>query len=150
MKAAHSIVIIEDNAPDVFLIQESLKQAAVDYRLTTIGDGDEVLRFLDGLESDEAATLPDIILLDLNLPKRSGDEILSYLRKGRRCSRVPVIVMSSSDSADDRARSEVLGASAYFRKPVDLEQFMKIGELVQRLIRDPEAGRAGSTANTRE
>ena len=84
MKAgAHLIVVAEDNEPDVFLIRESLDQSAIDYQLQAIDDGDEVLRFVDRLEADESAPLPDVILLDLNLPKRSGNEILVYLRKGR-------------------------------------------------------------------
>lgn len=140
MKAeAHLIVVAEDNEPDVFLIRESLDQEALDYRLQAIDDGDEVLRFVDELEANEAAPLPSVILLDLNLPKRSGTEILAHLRKGRRFAAVPVIVMSSSDSAEDQARAHASGASAYFRKPADFEQFMEIGVLVRSLIL--EAGR---------
>jgi len=135
MKAgAHLIVVAEDNEPDVFLIRESLDQSAIDYQLQAIDDGDEVLRFVDRLEADESAPLPDVILLDLNLPKRSGNEILVYLRKGRRCATVPVIVMSSSDSAEDQALAHASGANAYFRKPAYLEQFMEIGGLVRSLI----------------
>jgi CheY-like chemotaxis protein len=132
--AAHLIVVAEDNEPDVFLIRESLDQAALHYQLQVIDDGDEVLRFVDRLEADESAPLPDVILLDLNLPKRSGNEILVYLRKGRRCTTVPVIVMSSSDSAEDQALALASGASAYFSKPAYLEQFMEIGGLVRGLI----------------
>jgi CheY-like chemotaxis protein len=137
--AAHLIVVAEDNEPDVFLIRESLDQAALDYQLQAIDDGDEMLRFVDRLEADESARLPDVILLDLNLPKRSGNEILVYLRRVRRCRDVPVVVMSSSDSAEDQAQAQASGASAYFRKPADLEQFMEIGGLVRSLIFDPGA-----------
>jgi CheY-like chemotaxis protein len=132
--AAHLIVVAEDNEPDVFLIEESIKQLALGCRVHMLKDGDEVMRFVDQLDTNETARLPDVILLDLNLPKRSGKELLMYLRKRPRCAGLPVIVMSSSDSENDRALAAEWGARAYFRKPVDLEQFLKIGELIRSVL----------------
>jgi len=128
------IVLAEDNRPDVFLIQEALAQEGLPYRMDTIEDGDEVLNFIARLEADGGAPRPDLLVLDLNMPKRSGTEILSRLRSSSRCGHIPVMVISSSDAPHDRELAKRLGASLYFPKPLTFAEFMKIGGHIRSLL----------------
>lgn len=128
------IVLAEDNAPDVFLIREALHREGLLCRVDVIEDGDEVLKFIDGLDADSATMSPDLFLIDLNLPTRSGAEILSRLRGSAQVSRIPVIVISSSDAPRDRDLAESLGADLYFRKPAELEAFMGIGGHIRAIL----------------
>ncbi len=125
------IVLAEDNGADVFLIREAIEQRKLVCDLHPIDDGEDMLHFIDRVDQDESLRCPDLFLLDLNLPKRSGDEILEHLKQSRRCSGVPVIVITSSESRHDRERAAELGAAAYFCKPADLDRFLQIGDLIQ-------------------
>lgn len=130
----YCIWLAEDNPADVYLIEEALRRHEFAYHLETADNGEDMIKMIGGLERDPAKNCPDIFLLDLNLPKRSGDEILAQIRKNQRCNDVPVIVITSSDSPQDRARTRELGASFYFRKPADLEAFMTIGDIVKHFL----------------
>jgi two-component system, chemotaxis family, response regulator Rcp1 len=137
----YRIWIAEDNAADVYLIEEALRRQEFTYRLATAGNGEEMLNMISALEQNAAETCPDLFLIDLNLPRRSGDEILAQIRQSSRCAHVPAIVITSSDSPRDRARAHDLGASFYFHKPADLEKFMAIGGIVRHFL---EPGRGGA------
>ena len=130
----YRIWIAEDNPADVYLIEEALRRHEFTYRLTTADNGEDMLNMIARLDRDPSESCPDLFLIDLNLPRRSGDEILARLRKSGRCAQVPAIVITSSDSPQDRARVRELGASFYFRKPADLERFMAIGEIVRKFL----------------
>ncbi len=130
----YQIWIAEDNPADVYLIEEALRRHEFSYRLTTADNGEDMLKMIAKLDRDPSETCPHIFLIDLNLPRRSGDEILAQLRQSTRCSQVPAIVITSSDSPQDRARARDLGASFYFRKPADLERFMAIGGIVRKFL----------------
>jgi DNA-binding response OmpR family regulator len=78
--------------------------------------------------------MPHLVLLDLNLPRRSGDQILQHLRHSDRCKDIPVVVVTSSDSPRDKAEMSRLGATRYFRKPSRLDEFMRLGPLVRELV----------------
>jgi chemotaxis family two-component system response regulator Rcp1 len=130
----YRILIAEDNPADVYLINEALKRQLFAYRLETADNGEEMLNRIAKIDQDPSQSCPDIFLLDLNLPRRSGDEILARIRKSSRCAHVPVIVITSSDSPQDRAKVRELGASFYFRKPADLERFMAIGGIVRQFL----------------
>jgi chemotaxis family two-component system response regulator Rcp1 len=134
--AEHSyrIWIAEDNPADVYLIEEALRRHEFTYRLTIADNGEDMLNMIARLDRDPSESCPDLFLIDLNLPRRSGDEILARLRTSGRCAQVPAIVITSSDSPQDRARARELGASFYFRKPADLERFMAIGEIVRKFL----------------
>jgi DNA-binding response OmpR family regulator len=97
-------------------------------------NGEDMLKMIAGIDEDPSANCPDLFLIDLNLPRRPGDEILARIRQTSRCSHVPTIVITSSDSPQDRARARDLGASFYFRKPADLERFMAIGGIVRDFL----------------
>ncbi len=133
-ESPYRIWIAEDNPADVYLIEEALRLHKFTYRLTTADNGEDMLNMIAGLDRDLSESCPDLFLIDLNLPRRSGDEILARLRHSSRCGKVPAIVITSSDSPQDRARARELGASFYFRKPADLERFMAIGEIVRKFL----------------
>jgi len=130
----YRIWIAEDNPADVYLIEEALRRCEFSYRLEVADNGEDMLKMIAGIDQDPTATCPDLFLIDLNLPKRPGDEILARIRQTSRCSHVPTIVITSSDSPQDRARARDLGASFYFRKPADLERFMAIGGIVRDFL----------------
>ncbi|MGP0073400.1 MAG: response regulator [Bryobacteraceae bacterium] len=139
-EALYRIWIAEDNRADVYLIEEALRRNQFPYRLTTADNGEEMLKMISEVDSDPSQTCPDIFLIDLNLPRRSGDEILAHIRQSSRCAAVPAIVITSSDSPRDRARARQLGASFYFRKPADLEKFMIIGGIVRKFLETRDGG----------
>ncbi len=130
----YRIWIAEDNPADVYLIEEALRRHDCEYRLTLADNGEEMLNMIAGLDRGSNGDCPDLFLIDLNLPRRSGDDILACIRHSKLCSHVPAIVITSSDSPQDRARARQLGASFYFRKPADLERFMSLGGIVREFL----------------
>ena len=130
----YRIWIAEDNPADVYLIDEALRRQEFAYRLAVADNGEDMLNMIMRLDQDPSDSCPDLFLIDLNLPRRSGDEILAHIRQNSRCAHVPAIVITSSDSPQDRARARELGASFYFRKPADLEKFMDIGGIVRKFL----------------
>ncbi|MBV9769521.1 MAG: response regulator [Bryobacterales bacterium] len=128
------ILVAEDNLADIYLIEEALRLHGFTYRLEIADNGEDMLKMIAKIEQDPSQSCPDLFMLDLNLPKRPGEEILAQIRRSNRCAQVPVIVITSSDSPLDRARTRELGASYYFRKPADLENFMTIGGIVRGIL----------------
>ena len=129
-----NILLIEDAEPDVFLVREALKTAGLNFELSVLDDGEKAIEFIDRLDANHADDCPQLVLLDLNLPKRSGDQILDYMRHSQRCKDIPVVVVTSSDSPRDRAAAARLGATRYFRKPSRLDEFMQLGPIVRELV----------------
>ncbi|MGI8745935.1 MAG: response regulator [Bryobacteraceae bacterium] len=121
------IFLAEDNPADVYLIRQALEEKHLDHRLHVSEDGEEAANYLSRIGLDRPC--PDIILLDLSLPKQDGQEVLQQFRAHLHCGMTPVIVMSSSDSPKDHALIESLGAT-FFKKPADLEQFWRIADLI--------------------
>jgi CheY-like chemotaxis protein len=128
------ILMAEDNAADVFLVRAALDARGFDYELHHAEDGEKVLQFIQAAEEDETPP-PALLLLDLNLPKRRGDDVLRRVRQSRRCADMPVIVLTSSDSPKDRERAATLGATQYLRKPSDYDAFMSLGQAIEELLR---------------
>lgn len=127
------IVLVEDAEPDVFLVREALEHAGLRFELQVLDDGEKAVDFIDRVDRAEAAH-PDLLLLDLNLPKRSGVQVLERVRQSPICARIPVVVLTSSDSPKDKAQAAQLRATEYFRKPSQLAEFMRLGELVRGLL----------------
>ncbi len=127
------IVVAEDSVADLFLIRRAITAHIQDCELLTVDDGEQAIQIIDLADRDESRACPDILVLDWNLPRITGPEILEHLRASRKCSHLPVIVLTSSDSPADQARAEALGAD-HFRKPNDLDTFMSLGFLVQKLL----------------
>ena len=131
------ILLVEDNPGDVYLVRQAFEEHGFTCQLDVLRDGEEALRFIENLDRDEDAACPHALLLDLNLPKWGGEQILSRLRTSTKCADTPVIVLTSSDSPVDRARANGFGVKHYFRKPNDLEEFLKLGMLVKNLSSPP-------------
>lgn len=126
------ILVVEDNVADVFLIRTMLEEADLSFELNACGDGAEALRLIESIEAAQVPA-PDLLLLDLNIPKHSGEEILQRFHHAANCAHTPVIVITSSDSPKERSRAAEMGAS-YFRKPADLEQFMALIDMIQHAL----------------
>jgi CheY-like chemotaxis protein len=126
------ILLIVDNPTDVELFRRALFTAGLVCDLTVLEDGEEALDLLR--RSDGEGALPDLVVLDLNLPKHDGVEVLQAMRATARYTTVPVAILSSSSSPRERARIEPLRVSRYITKSPDLDQFMKIGFTVKELV----------------
>ncbi len=138
-------MVAEDNLADVFLIRESIAAAQLDAHIQVLPDGEQAAQYFAELERDPAKPCPDLIVLDLNLPRRPGNEVLRQIRSARRCARTPVLIVTSSNSEEDRLEMTQLGASGYFTKPSDFGEFMKLGEYVKHLLaRTPSGQDAGN------
>ena len=120
------ILLVEDNPGDVRLTVEALKDGKVSNRLHVARDGVEALAFLRQEGSHAGAPRPDVILLDLNLPKKDGREVLEEIKADERLRRIPVVVLTTSSSEQDILRTYDLHANCYITKPVDLEQFIEV------------------------
>jgi CheY-like chemotaxis protein len=127
------VLIVEDNPGDVVLVREALKQAKVLFELTVQDDGEAMLQLIEALEQ-RGGPFPDIVLLDLNLPRIGGMQLLERMRGSAPWKGVPVVIASSAGSLNDRRAAAALGVSGYFRKPADLEEFMEIGHIVRRIV----------------
>ncbi len=133
------ILLAEDNAGDVMLVQKALEEHHIDHQLHLVRDGADALRFIGQMGKPGQAPCPDVMLLDLNLPKIKGPEVLSEFRQHPECAHTPVIVVSSSDAEKDRARMAELGVSHYFRKPSDFDDYMKLGAVVRKVMGEEAA-----------
>ncbi len=128
------ILLAEDNPGDILLVKDALNSHNISHQLHVVRDGDEALAFIDRMGQPTETPCPDLMLLDLNLPKVDGPEILSKFRKHPQCASTPVIVITSSDADRDRERMAEFGIARYFRKPSDLEEFMKLGAVVLEVV----------------
>ena len=122
---ASQILLVEDNLADVRLTVELLREAKLANRLRVIGDGSEALLQLRGAAGDPALELPDLILLDLQLPGLNGREVLKHIRADGRLAHLPVFVLTSSATARDLIEEEGLDADGYLEKPIDLGAFVR-------------------------
>ena len=127
------VVVIEDNAPDVVLIGEALSGSPVPFEIVHFGDGEEAIAGLSAAVA--SGNPPDLIVLDLNMPKVSGLEVLQKIKQEPSLSSVPILVLTSSAAPDERAEAERLGVYRYLRKPFDLYEFLEqVGGSFRELI----------------
>jgi two-component system, chemotaxis family, response regulator Rcp1 len=126
---AINILLVEDNPGDVRLVQEALAEQATDTHLLVARDGVEALEYLQTPKHD--TPLPSFILLDINLPRKNGHEVLSEIKSDPALKQIPVIVLSSSKAEDDIMRAYDSSANCYVVKPLDLDQFL---DTVRRVI----------------
>ena len=136
------VLLVEDDPGDVLMTQEAFEEHKVRNRLTVVSDGAEALSYLRREGAYEGAQRPDLILLDLNLPRRDGREVLEEIKKDDDLCRIPVVVLTTSAADEDILRSYQLHANAYVTKPVDLDQFMsavrQIDEFFVQVVRLPQ------------
>jgi len=125
------ILLVEDNPGDVRLTQEALKTNKLQVSLHTAEDGEKAMRFLhqEGEYSD--CPHPDIILLDLNLPRKNGREVLAEIKNDPRLKRIPVVVLTMSKAEEDILDAYELHANCYIAKPIDLDQFVKVVKTIE-------------------
>lgn len=137
---AARILVIEDNASDVFLLDRALKMQDLRFELIHLLSGGEALAFIRRQGAYTDASAPNLILVDLNLSKYTGEDILREIRGAGYLGGVPVCVWSSSRSRRDEAMLKDLGVNQFITKPSGLDQFMEIGKIIKDLL-------AGATAN---
>ena len=120
------VLLVEDDEGDVLMTREALEEGKVLNRLNVVGDGVEAVSYLrrDGDYSD--AVRPDLVLLDLNLPKRDGRQVLEEIKDDPDLRRIPIVVLTTSEAEEDVLRSYDLHANAYVTKPVDFERFVEV------------------------
>jgi chemotaxis family two-component system response regulator Rcp1 len=128
------IVLVEDNAADIYLFRQALKRAELHCELTVIKDGGDALAFAKGDAKRTSTPVPDLLVLDLNLPKVGGCEVLAAVRQNLDLAHLTVAIMTSSAALQDRQKCDQLGVDRYIIKPLDLEEFLRIGETVKQIL----------------
>ena len=125
------ILLVEDNPGDARLTLEAFKKGRVINNLKVIGDGVEALAYLRRQGPYANSILPDLILLDLNLPKMDGRELLAEIKADVRLNKIPVVVLTTSDAEEDISRAYSQHANCYITKPVDLDQFLRVVQSIE-------------------
>jgi chemotaxis family two-component system response regulator Rcp1 len=133
------ILIAEDSKSDVYLIRQALKKSGIDAQIHVTDDGEKTVTFFEQADADPEAPCPDIVLLDINMPRYKAADVMRRLRASARCNNALVLIVTSSDSQRDRDEMDALGANGYFRKPSEFLEFMKLGPLVQDLLTQKQA-----------
>ena len=126
------ILLVEDNPGDVRLTQEALKQSDFRTTLQVVGDGEEALRFLRKENGFAQVFTPDLVLLDLNLPKKNGFEVLETLRQDNNFKQIPVVVLTTSVAEEDIIRTHHANANCYISKPFDFTQFLMALQIINQ------------------
>ena len=120
------ILLVEDNPGDADLAREALEGGKLNNKLFVVGDGEAAMDFLHQTGRYEDAPRPDLILLDLNLPRKDGREVLADIKAHEKLKRIPVVILTTSQSEEDVLKSYNLHANCYITKPIDLNQFIKV------------------------
>jgi len=125
------ILMVEDNEGDAVLTQEALKHAKVHNNLHIVTDGVQAMDFLHRKGTFEKAPRPDLILLDLNLPRKDGREVLNEVKSDPKLKRIPVVVLTTSAAEEDILKAYNLNANCYISKPVDLDAFVRVVQSIE-------------------
>lgn len=125
------ILLVEDSPGDVRLTQEVLKEGKIKNKLSVVMDGEEAIFFLKKIGKYKDVSTPDLILLDLNLPKRDGREVLAEIKNDPNFSSIPVVVLTTSDAEKDIISSYASHANAFITKPVDFDQFVTVVRAIE-------------------
>jgi chemotaxis family two-component system response regulator Rcp1 len=128
---------VEDNPADAGLVRRALEEHGVEGELMVIADGETAIAFIQAIDAGEAEC-PDLAIVDLNLPKKPGRQVLERMRQSERCRHTPVVILSSSDAERDKADAVRLGASRYLRKPSKLDDFLSLGLIFKAVLSEPE------------
>lgn len=122
-----NILLVEDNPGDVELTEDALRRSKVTTKVAVVNDGEDALEYLN---SRDDGSMPDLVLLDLNLPKKDGMEVLKEMRGDPNLKHIPVVVLTTSEAERDILASYQLGANCFISKPVDLNEFRKVVESI--------------------
>lgn len=117
----------------MILVREALEEHAVAGEVVVIADGETAIHFIKKLDAERSPNCPDIVILDWNIPRRHGSEVLAFLRASGKCFSVPAVILTSSDLKKDREDAARLGASRYLRKPTLLPDFLALGSILKEL-----------------
>jgi CheY-like chemotaxis protein len=128
------ILLAEDNPGDVYLVREALQEHRIAHELHVVSDGAQAITFLAEMGKPGSPPCPDLLLLDLNLPKVDGVQVLEEFRKSAECVHTPVIVVTSSNAAKDKNRVAELRVDRYFCKPLDFDDFMGLGLIIREVV----------------
>ncbi|MCK9899257.1 two-component system response regulator [Parafrankia colletiae] len=120
------VLLVEDDPGDVLMTREAFEDHKLKNNLNVVSDGVEALAYLRGEDPYVGAARPDLILLDLNLPRRDGREVLAEVKADEQLRRIPIVVLTTSEAEEDVLRSYDLHANAYITKPVDFERFVAV------------------------
>lgn len=120
------ILLVEDNEDDVVLIQEAFGESRMVSAIQTVSNGEEALAYLRREGQYQAVSLPEMVLLDINMPKKNGFEVMQAIKSDPQLRSLPVVMLTTSDREEDIVQSYAGGACSYIRKPVDLAQFQTI------------------------
>jgi CheY-like chemotaxis protein len=126
------ILMVEDNLADARLAIEALREGQVKHRLTLVRDGLEAMEFLNREGRFSRAPRPDLILLDLHLPRKDGREVLDEIKSDYELKEIAVVILTASDAHEDQLRSQLLHVDAYMTKPVDLDKFLGVVRQLKR------------------
>lgn len=125
--------MIEDNPADSGLVREALEEHEVSCDLVILVDGEKAINYIQEFDAGPR-NRPDLIIVDLNLPKKSGREVLQSVRLSVKCRAAPVVVLSSSDAERDKAEAARLGADRYIHKPLHLDDFLRLGAVFKAIL----------------
>lgn len=125
------ILLVEDNPGDIRLTQEAFKEGKMRNNFFVVRDGVEALEFLSKKGEYKNVPRPDIILLDLNLPKKDGREVLEVIKADKHIRQIPVVILTTSKAEEDILRTYNLHANCFITKPVDLEEFMRVVKTIE-------------------
>jgi CheY-like chemotaxis protein len=137
------VLLVEDNPGDVRLTQEALKEAKVHNNLSVVGDGVEAMSFLRREGQYAGSPRPDIVLLDLNLPRKDGRQVLAEVKADQELRRIPVVILTTSKAEEDILKTYDLHANCFVTKPVDFDQFIRVVQSIENfwltIVRLPSA-----------
>jgi len=125
------ILLVEDNPGDADLAREALEASKLHNDLHVVGDGEAAMAFLRREGKYAAAPRPDLVLLDLNLPKKDGREVLAEIKSDEHLKRIPVVILTTSKAEEDILRTYSLHANCFITKPIDLTQFIKVVQAIE-------------------
>jgi len=124
MNTAH-ILLVEDNEGDIILTKDAFEERCIVDKISVVRDGDAAIEFLENLDGLGSFNFPDIILLDINLPKRNGHEVLKFVKNSEKYKHIPVIILTTSSSEKDISEAYKNHVNSYITKPLDLKDFME-------------------------
>lgn len=128
------ILMVEDNPGDVLLVKEALNETDLRYELSHVSDGEQAVSFLQRRGEYKRTRTPDLVLLDLNLPKRTGWEVFDEMRSEDGLREVPVVILSSSGAPEDKRRAQHASRAIYIQKPTDFDEFLGIGKQIKDFV----------------
>ncbi len=129
-KLPRRLLVVEDNPTDALLLRRALTEHGVDYEMVVVGDGEEAIEYLEKCKGAK----PELIIVDLNLPKEDGIEVLKVYRGSPSFIETQMVILTSSDSPSERQRAEIIGVDAYLRKPIELDAFLALGGTLKKLL----------------